>query len=90
MLPDLFQHPNKPRPMATEATDENGEEALAFYHHTAPRGSSLSLVFLLVASTIPPPWGGEGQKTAKPVSQTRTHLGAGRGRHRAEPHRENN
>ena len=33
---DLVQHPNQPRPMATEATDEDDEEAHAFYHHTRP------------------------------------------------------
>ena len=33
---DLVQHPNQPRPMATEATDEDDEEARAFYHHTHP------------------------------------------------------
>ena len=43
---DLVQHPNQPRPMATEATDEDDEEAHAFYytrrhafyHHTHPHG----------------------------------------------------
>ena len=51
--------------MAAEAADEDDEKAHTFYHHTnplgywgyAPRGSSLSWVFLLVASTIPPPSG---------------------------------
>ena len=35
---DLFQHPNQPRPMAAEATDEDDEEARAFCHHTHPPG----------------------------------------------------
>ena len=35
---DLVQHPNQPRPMAAEATDEDDEEAHAFYHHTHPPG----------------------------------------------------
>ena len=38
---DLVQHPNQPRPMATEATeatDEDDEETYAFYHHTHPPG----------------------------------------------------
>ena len=30
---DLVQHPNQHRPMATKATDEDDEEARAFYHH---------------------------------------------------------
>ena len=34
---DLVQHPNQPRPMAVEAT-ENDEKARAFYHHTHPPG----------------------------------------------------
>ena len=29
---------NQPRPMAAEATDEDDEEAHAFYHHTHPPG----------------------------------------------------
>ena len=33
---DLVQHPNQPRPTAAEATDEDGEEARAFYYHTHP------------------------------------------------------
>ena len=36
---DLFQHPNQPRPMAAEETDEYGEEAHAFYHYTHSPGS---------------------------------------------------
>ena len=35
---DLIQHPNQPRPAAAEATDEDDEEARAFYHHTHPPG----------------------------------------------------
>ena len=42
LMPDrcwgLVQHPNQPRPMAAEATDEDDEEAHAFYHHTRPSG----------------------------------------------------
>ena len=53
---DLIQHPNQPRSMATQAPDEDDEEARAFYRHThppgygglVPRGSSMSWVFLLV------------------------------------------
>ena len=33
---DLVQHPNQPRPMAAEATDEDDEEAHAFYPPTYP------------------------------------------------------
>ena len=33
---DLVQHPNQPRPMAAEATDEDDEKTHAFYHHTHP------------------------------------------------------
>eukprot|EP00614_Pseudopedinella_elastica_P024742 CAMPEP_0172645378 /NCGR_PEP_ID=MMETSP1068-20121228/239702_1 /TAXON_ID=35684 /ORGANISM="Pseudopedinella elastica, Strain CCMP716" /LENGTH=174 /DNA_ID=CAMNT_0013459615 /DNA_START=173 /DNA_END=697 /DNA_ORIENTATION=+ len=36
---DLVQHPNQRRPMAAEATDENDEEAHAFYHHTHSPGN---------------------------------------------------
>ena len=35
---DLFQHPNQPRPTAAEATEEDEEEARAFYHHPHPPG----------------------------------------------------
>ena len=35
---DLVQHPKQLRSMATEATDEDDEEAHAFYHHTHPPG----------------------------------------------------
>ena len=35
---DLVQHPNQPRSIATDATDEDDEEAHAFYHHTHPPG----------------------------------------------------
>ena len=35
---DLVQHLNRPRPMATEATDEDDKKACAFYHHTHPPG----------------------------------------------------
>jgi len=35
---DLVKHPSQPRPMATEATDEDDEEARAFYRHTHPPG----------------------------------------------------
>ena len=35
---DLVQHPNQPRSMVSEATDEDDEEAHAFYHHTRPSG----------------------------------------------------
>ena len=35
---DFVQHPNQPRLMATEATDEDSEEAYALYHHTHPPG----------------------------------------------------
>ena len=35
---DLVPHPNQPRPMATEAIDEDDEEAPTFYHHTHPPG----------------------------------------------------
>ena len=31
---DLVKHLSQSRPMAAEATDENDEEAHAFYHHT--------------------------------------------------------
>ena len=34
----LVQHPNLPLTMATEAADEDDEEAYAFYHHTHPPG----------------------------------------------------
>ena len=46
--------PNQPRPMAAEVTDEDDEEAHAFYHHTrassyeggwAPRGGASCLEF---------------------------------------------
>ena len=33
---DLVQHRNQPRPTVAEATDEDDEEAHAFYHHTHP------------------------------------------------------
>ena len=36
---DLVQHPNQPRSMATGATDEDDEEAHAFYHHFPPPGN---------------------------------------------------
>ena len=35
---DLVQHPNQPRPTAAEATDGDGEEAHATYHHTHSPG----------------------------------------------------
>ena len=35
---DLVQHSNQPRPTAAEATDEDYEEAHAFYHHSHPPG----------------------------------------------------
>ena len=35
---DLVQHPVQPRPMAVEATNEDDEEAHAFYQHTHPPG----------------------------------------------------
>ena len=35
---DLVQHPNQLRPMATEATDKDDEEAHALYHYTNPPG----------------------------------------------------
>ena len=35
---DLVQHPNQPRSMAAEATDEEDEEARAFFQHTHPPG----------------------------------------------------
>ena len=61
-----------PDHLGYEATDEDAEEAHAFYHHThppgfggvdpSPRGSSLSWGLLLVASSIPPTGGREGGK----------------------------
>ena len=33
---NLLPHPNQPRPTAALATDEDGEEARAFYHYTHP------------------------------------------------------
>ena len=33
---DPLRQLNQPRSMAVEATDEDGEEACAFYHHTHP------------------------------------------------------
>ena len=33
---DLVQHPNQARPTAAEATDEDDEEARAFYHPPHP------------------------------------------------------
>ena len=35
---DFIQHPNQPRPAAAEATDEDDEEARAFYHDIYPPG----------------------------------------------------
>ena len=35
-MPGSFSTPNQPRPTAAEATDEDDEEANAFYHHTHP------------------------------------------------------
>ena len=35
---DLVQYPNQPSPTAAEATDEDDEDARAFYHHTRPPG----------------------------------------------------
>ena len=35
---NLVQHSNQPGPMAAEATDEDGEEAHAFYRHTHHTG----------------------------------------------------
>ena len=32
----LKMHPNQPHPIAAEATDEDDEEARAFYHPTHP------------------------------------------------------
>ena len=37
-ITDLVQDPNHPRPMAAEATDEDYEEAHAFYYHPHPPG----------------------------------------------------
>ena len=78
---DLVPHPNQPRPTAAEATDEDNEEARAFYLHAhppgyggkAPSGSSLSWVFLLVASTISPTKGG-GEKAERGVAAQDTEL----------------
>ena len=42
LMPDrlrgLVERPNQPRPTAVEATDEDDEDARAFYHHTYPPG----------------------------------------------------
>ena len=40
---DLVQHPNQPRSMATEAPDEDDEEAIAICHHTHPPSPFLHL-----------------------------------------------
>ena len=70
---DLVQHLNQPRLMAAEATDEDDEEAQDSYHHThPPRGSSLSWVFLLVASAIPPQGGGQVNSTE--ILRTSKHI----------------
>ena len=37
-MPGSFSTPNQPRPTAAEATDEDDEEALDFYHHTQSPG----------------------------------------------------